>query len=131
MVKVFIHIHTICNIYPLLSFYPLGLFLWYNLFHSYTSVVWLKFCWDYVKHQTKYQSISYSHYSLYQYNLYHLGHAPTFVVKKCNKRKFINGIPFFSKVGYQLAQWHFHFGSNSTWGTEHAINGKRYSAEVG
>nr|XP_022305243.1 carbonic anhydrase 1-like [Crassostrea virginica] len=58
------------------------------------------------------------------------GHAPTFVVKKCNKRKFINGIPFFSKVGYQLAQWHFHFGSNSTWGTEHAINGKRYSAEL-
>lgn len=59
-----------------------------------------------------------------------LGHAPTFVVRKCDKRKFITGIPFFSNVDYQLAQWHFHFGDKHDLGTEHAINGKRFSAEV-
>ncbi|XP_048754390.2 carbonic anhydrase 2-like [Ostrea edulis] len=58
------------------------------------------------------------------------GHAPTFVVRKCNKKKYITGVPFFPKVGYQLAQWHFHFGSKRDWGTEHAINGKRYTAEL-
>ncbi|XP_062599837.1 carbonic anhydrase 1-like isoform X2 [Saccostrea cucullata] len=58
------------------------------------------------------------------------GHAPTFVVRKCNKKKFITGIPYYPNVDYQLAQWHFHFGSKGDWGTEHAINGKRYSAEL-
>eukprot|EP00105_Crassostrea_gigas_P020836 XP_011439732.2 PREDICTED: carbonic anhydrase 7 [Crassostrea gigas] len=58
------------------------------------------------------------------------GHAPTFVVRKCDKRKFITGIPFFSNVDYQLAQWHFHFGDKHDLGTEHAINGKRFSAEL-
>ncbi|XP_062599906.1 carbonic anhydrase 3-like [Saccostrea cucullata] len=58
------------------------------------------------------------------------GHAPTFVVRKCCKKKFITGIPFYPRVKYQLAQWHLHFGSKRDWGTEHAINGKRYSAEL-
>ena len=32
---------------------------------------------------------------------------------------------------YQLAQFHFHWGSNHTLGSEHHVNGKDFPAEVG
>ncbi|XP_046839824.1 carbonic anhydrase 2-like [Xenia sp. Carnegie-2017] len=45
-----------------------------------------------------------------------------------------NPVPFISGGGlpgtYQLAQFHFHWGNDSTKGSEHTVNGKKYAAEL-
>ena len=45
-----------------------------------------------------------------------------------------NPVPLISGGGlpgtYQLAQFHFHWGDDSTKGSEHTVNGKMYAAEV-
>ena len=57
------------------------------------------------------------------------GHVPTFHVNNKKGAVTLNGGPL-GKILHILHQFHFHFGCNSSVGSEHRVDGKHFAAEV-
>lgn len=58
------------------------------------------------------------------------GHAPKMVVDKNQGGATVTGGPL-GKNMFILQQFHFHFGCNSSSGSEHTFDGKTFASEVG
>jgi len=57
------------------------------------------------------------------------GHAPTVVVDKIKGGVTLKGGPLGQTL-YILEQFHFHFGCDSSVGSEHTVDGNSYASEV-
>ncbi|XP_073248653.1 carbonic anhydrase 2-like [Porites lutea] len=57
------------------------------------------------------------------------GHVPTFHVNNKKGAVTLNGGPL-GKILHILHQFHFHFGCNSSVGSEHRVDGKHFAAEM-
>ena len=58
------------------------------------------------------------------------GHAPTLSIDKSKGTATLTGGPLGDSK-YQLEQFHFHFGCDDDKGSEHTVDGKAFSGEVG
>lgn len=62
-------------------------------------------------------------------SLANTGHAPTVLVDKTKGGVTLKGGPLGKNL-YILEQFHFHFGCDSSVGSEHTVDGNSYASEV-
>ncbi|XP_020038348.1 carbonic anhydrase 1 isoform X1 [Castor canadensis] len=81
-----------------------------------------------VKHDTSLKPISISYNPANAKEIVNVGHSFHVVFDENNNQSVLKGGPL--SEGYKLAQFHFHWGSTNDSGSEHTVDGVKYSGEL-